>query len=858
MKYTCSLIFIFFSGLLFCQSNNVNLQRSTLQETMAEVDKLFQGRQEILGYPKYKHFARWAYWWSSRVNPDGTFPDLDFQNKKAIQDWQKENNDNSRSTNANWYFRGPEISTYANNGFRCKGNGYGRVDRLSFHPTDPNKIYVCTPSGGAWYSSDAGASWECLTNSLPILGCAGIVVDPDDTDVIYLLSGASDDALGGLLVQDGYSLFSPAIYKSSDHGENWEEIYDMDSFGQNVKAFRMKMNPLNSNVLFVATDKGVLRSEDKGESWEYVLDLSGATDIEFHPTDPQTIYVSGFSGFVYSNDGGGIWHLPQGYAPCNGGRVEIAVSPDAPNSVWLLSGPYQMNNLFCGLYKSTNSGEDFQLITNQVSILQSPSSTNDQTNYDLAIAISPTDSLSGFIAAQTISSNDNIDGNILNWNEITPFWESTGAQKGTLPNNYVHPDIHDVAINPLDNKLYAACDGGIFVSIDNGQTWTNITKGIHVSQIYNLNLSPSDNDHFGIGLQDNGIKVKNGPDTLDILHLGQADGFDVVFDPNNTNRIVYSVNGSVVYWPNFNNNSSFSANDGGNAQFFKPVRFVPNNSNQFYSGGMPLQRHTINGNNSVSIINSNTLNASASWEIETCEEDASMVFIAGGAGGIANDMNGSIYISSDSGVNFDNKNDVNGFPNSLSKITDITTYPGDCNKVAFSCGGYIDGEKIFYSEDQGDNEWVNITYNLPNLPVHSIEIGSDGRFYAGTENGVFFKEEMSEEWIPFTNNMPRVPITDLEINNQNTSIIASTFGRGVWESELPDFCSNFLAIGGTLEGDRFYEAVNVITSTNEIVGGVGTTIHFHAGDRIILKQGFNTTAFSKFFGKIEDCGVGID
>lgn len=856
------MIMTLFYGALYSQSNSSNLQRSTLQETMIEVDRVFAGREQVEGYPKYKHFARWAYWWSSRVNADGTFPNVDFLNKKALREWEKENKANTRGTTANWYFRGPEISTYANNGSSCKGNGYGRVDRLSFHPNDPDKIYVCTPGGGAWYTDDGGDSWECLTHSLPIIGCAGLVVDPDDPAILYLLSGAADDALNGFLQQEAYSLFSAGIYKSYDHGENWELIYDMDSLGQNVQAMRLKMHPLDSNVLFAATSQGVVRSENKGDSWQPVLAPNYVTDIEFHPTDVDRIYVSGFFGYSYSDDGGDSWNLPQGFIPClaNGNinpRVEIAVSPHAPNSVWLISGPYQNDaNSFCGFYKSTNSGENFQLLTNQRSILQSPGRA-DQTNYDFAIAISPTDSLRGYLAVQTIFSNTNIDGNILNWNEITSFWEPTGAQKGTLPTEYVHPDIHDVAINPLDNKLYSACDGGVFVSVDNGQNWSNITKGIHNAQIYNLNLSPTDNDHFGIGLQDNGAKVKNAPNTLDILHVGQADGFDVVFDPNNTNRIVYSVNGGVRYWPDFNNDASFNANAGGNNQFFKPIRFTPNNSNQFYSGGQPLQIHTINPDNSVSLVNSNSINASATWEIETCIEEPNMVFTAGGFD-LFNDPNGSFYVSADGGTNFDNKNDVFGFPANLSKITDITTYPGDCDKVAFSCGGYIDGAKIYYSENQGDQEWINISYNLPNLPVHAIEIGSDGRFYAGTEIGVFMKEEDSMEWIPFTNNLPRVPITDLEIKNDNTTIFASTFGRGVWETPLPTICVNWMVLEGDLEGSRFYEASNGIISSNEIKGGEGTEVHFHSGDHIVLQPGFSTTQFSKFFGKIAECGTGVD
>lgn len=858
MKYAFTLIFTFVFGALFSQTNKVNFQKATLQETMAEVDKLYQGRQEIEGYPKYKHFARWAYWWSSRVNADGSFPNVDYENKKAILEWDKVNKENSRSTSANWSFKGPEISTYANSSNFCIGNGYGRVDRISFHPTDPDKLYACSPSGGAWYSGDAGVSWSSLSDNLPVIGCAGIVVDADDPDILYILSGTSDNTLNSFVTLMGYRFFSPSIYRSMDHGANWEVLYDMTALGQNVVPYRFKMHPLDSEVMLAATNQGLLRSEDKGDSWQMVLPQN-VTDIEFHPTDAQRVYASGFFGFAYSEDKGLTWNFPQGYNACPNGRAEIAVSEDDDDSVWLVSGPYLAGNSFCGLYKSTDSGENFQMITNAVSIIQTPATSADQTGYDLAIAISPNDSQLGFIAAQTIFSNSNIDGNILNWNEITPFWEAAGAQKGTLPSNYVHPDIHDLAYNPLDDKLYTANDGGVYVSNDNGANWTNITKGIHTAQIYNMNLSPSSNTHIGIGLQDNGIKIKNAANTLDILHVSSGDGYDVIFDPNNTNRVITSINAGLRYWPNFNNNVHTNANVGGNAQFFKPLRFKPTVSTQFYAGGSTLQIHTINpNNNTVNYVNSNTVNASASWELETCEEEINRVYSAGGSFSYRNDPNGSFYTSLNQGVDFNDKSNTNGFPDNLSKITDIATYPGDCDKVAFSCGGYVAGEKIFYSADKGDDEWVNITYNLPNLPVHAIEIGSDGRIYAGTENGVFFKEELAEEWLPFTNNLPRVPITDLEISNDNETIIASTFGRGVWSTSLPSVCNAVYGIFTNLEGDNFFEVTDVIVSSSYIKGGIGTEVHFHAGQKIVLEQGFRTSKFSKFYGKIAECGVGID
>ena len=120
--------------------------KDNLNAIMKVVDLLFEeGKQGLEGLPKYKHYARWAYWWSSRVNPDGTFNDVVNKNQEALEKFNKENSTNTRGNEAVWNFIGPDKSSYATDASFCKGNGYGRVDRISFHPTNASKIYVCTP-----------------------------------------------------------------------------------------------------------------------------------------------------------------------------------------------------------------------------------------------------------------------------------------------------------------------------------------------------------------------------------------------------------------------------------------------------------------------------------------------------------------------------------------------------------------------------------------------------------------------------------------------------------------------------------------------------------------------------------------
>jgi hypothetical protein len=59
----------------------------------------------------------------------------------------------------------------ATDGYVLDGEGYnpgiGRVNVIAFHPTDQNTIYVGTPAGGLWRTTNEGSSWTPLTDGIP-------------------------------------------------------------------------------------------------------------------------------------------------------------------------------------------------------------------------------------------------------------------------------------------------------------------------------------------------------------------------------------------------------------------------------------------------------------------------------------------------------------------------------------------------------------------------------------------------------------------------------------------------------------------------------------------------------------------
>jgi len=75
---------------------------------------------------------------------------------------------------------------------------------------------------------------------------------------------------------------------------------------------------------------------------------------------------------------------------------------------------------------------------------------------------------------------------------------------------------------------------------------------------------------------------------------------------------------------------------------------------------------------------------------------------------------------------------------------------------------------------------------LPNLPANCITHvkGTDATLYVGTDIGVYYKDDTMTDWVLFSENLANAPVSELEIDYPNNTIVAATYGRGIWKSGL--------------------------------------------------------------------------
>lgn len=848
--YISSLLIILTGNFLLAQQKpdyNPAEPFSSYSNKMNEYYRL-KGRNT----PGLNQWKRLEWYQQSRLNPDGTVPDAYRLKQDAIEqvNLYRASFSNSNSSNlflASWTSLGPNYITSSD-------NGIGRINRITFHPTNANIFYVTTAGGGLWKTTNGGNSWQSLTDGLPDINTSGVALDYNNTNTLYLLTGDADAYNSGARGCCMFGKASQGVLKSVNGGITWSPTGLNFNEQDGYLGFNIKIHPTNPSILLVSTNAGIYRSDNGANTW--ALTLNGLIyDIEFKPGNPSIVYASGRDSIYRSQNGGitwaGIYKLPE----TPSGRCELAVTPNDPEYVYALAGAvYENEYKFRGLFRSINGGNSFSLMANSPNILGRDAlglDVADQSWYDLTIAVDP------------------LDKNHIVTGGIYIFQSFNGGSNFVRmdPSNNYHSDIHDIAFHPLSPSVLLYCgDGGIYRYLYGVNTWNNLNSGLRITQYYRISTAQTNSTQVTGGAQDNGTSMRKTASTSFEEILG-ADGMDNIISPTNSNYIYASTQFSNIH-KSINNGTSFvkivdEVIDIENNNYLKrwltPIALDPGNNNILYVGTRPILRVLdVAGNISITPLNG------TGW----CEH---VLKIAPSNGNILFAAESNWYFNQNTiGTKCWRTNDggsswIEIYALQNKFMSDIAINPVNPNEIYASFGWYEDGYKVLRSTNGGTN-WTNISGSLPNVPVNCIVFqnttGSPpGAIYIGTDIGVFYRDNNLGDWIPFSNGLPVVEVTDLEIQVSSSMLRAGTYGRGIWETPLFTTSCNasytFTAGSHAPSTPYFYQASSTISST-AIIAGVGAKVDYRAGNRITLNPGFNVSAGSgaKFNGIIGSCTSG--
>lgn len=139
-------------------------------------------------------------------------------------------------------------------------------------------------------------------------------------------------------------------------------------------------------------------------------------------------------------------------------------------------------------------------------------------------------------------------------------------------------------------------------------------------------------------------------------------------------------------------------------------------------------------------------------------------------------------------------------------------------------------------------QWRNMdpNYSLPNLPVYSIAYDRmSGLLFAGTEVGVYVFNPDVNRWEKY-GDIPNVRVVELKVNKTFRKLRAATFGRGLWETELPSSCSPLLIHTAPISGWTNSYTAEEIRSSSTVNQNV--LLSYSAGDMVSFLEGFSASA----------------
>lgn len=678
----------------------------------------------------------------------------------------------------------------------------GRVTTVVGVPTQPFTYYMGATGGGIWKTTDAGGSWQNVSDGKLHTGSVGsLAVAASDPNVIYAGMGEREP-------RGQSSTWGDGIYRSTDAGKTW-----VSRGLENTKSIaQIVIDPHNPDIVIAAAegsrwtpgpDRGIYKSVDGGANWKRVLhtgDSVSAIDVSMDPSNPRIMYAAmwdfqrlpwqirsgGPGSAIYkSTDGGDTWNRLSGHGLPTGmvGRIGVAVSPANPDRVYAIIEAAADTG---GLYRSDDAGESWHHLSAERVI-------RSRAWYYTRITADPQDENVVYVMN-------------------APIVKSIDGGKSFQPLRATHGDNHDLWINPLNhNDMINGNDGGASVTLDGGRTWSS-QDNQPTGQIYRVNTD-SQYPYWVYGSQQDNTSVAiasatahGGITTSDWYPVGGCESSHIAFDPADPRYLyagcyqgaisefdrVTQQQRSVMEYPSLGLSTSPETQKY-RFNWSAPIATSPLARNIIYHGGNVLFKSDDRGQSWTAISPDLTRNEKAHqgpggapitnegaggevyntiYYIAPSPRDTSTIWIG--------TDDGLVQLTRDGGRNWTNITPKGLRPGFVNAI-ELSPFEAGTAYITYDGYKWSDWSPQIYRTTDYGRSWIKLVNGIRDgdqVRVVRADPVRRGLLYAGTETGAYVSFDDGQKWQSLQANLPVVPVTDLQIRNGD--LVASTEGRAFW------------------------------------------------------------------------------
>jgi photosystem II stability/assembly factor-like uncharacterized protein len=327
-------------------------------------------------------------------------------------------------------------------------NGYGSYNGKNIH-VDQHAIGFANGNGATIYIGNDGGVWKSTNGGSTFTNCNAALqtiqfydIDVDQNNASITIGGTQDNG---------------TVSNKNKTLPNWNEIYGGDGG-------YVMIDPHNSNILYTEIVNGkIFKSTNGGSSFSSMT--SGISEPGYwlapYVMDPQNdnLLYTATSKIYRSTNGGTNWTALTGNLKSASDLfTTMSISPVEGGVIYAgISGYRGGDSSF--LYVTTNGGTIWTNITGNL-----PGGTN-----FARVTADPKTKGAAYLAVLS-----GISSHVLRTTDYGKTWNGLDSPS----NGFADVPTKVIAVDSTDGHIYAGTYWGVYVSTDNGSTWTKFGAGL--------------------------------------------------------------------------------------------------------------------------------------------------------------------------------------------------------------------------------------------------------------------------------------------------------------------------------------------------------------------------------------------